>query len=331
MSARGAILRAAMGIGVYAGAFGATFGAVSVGSGLSLAQTMALSLVMFTGASQFAFVGVAAAGSPYAAVPAALLLGVRNAFYGVSLSEILHPHGLRRLLTAHFVIDETTAMAIAQPRAEHRRYAFWATGIVLCSLWQLGTLVGALLGAAMDPRALGLDAAAPAVFLALLWPALKRPGGPLVALGGALVAVALIPVAPAGVPVIAAAGVALLAGLRPSPLEQQPGRGGAGVTALWVAVALAALGSYAIKLAGVSLPDSILANPSVQRVAGYLPVAMLAALVCVQLFGGDQRYALDWRTLAGVAAGTAALLLRQGLLVVFLVAVGVTALLRLVT
>src|SRR6476659_9341505 len=92
---RGAILRAAIGIGLYAGAFGASFGAVSVGSGLSVGQTMVLSLVMFSGASQFAFVGVAATGgSVLAAVPSALLLGVRNAFYGVPIAEILHPHGL---------------------------------------------------------------------------------------------------------------------------------------------------------------------------------------------------------------------------------------------
>ena len=117
-SERGTILRAAIGIGLYAAAFGASFAAVSVGSGLSVGQTMVLSLVMFSGASQFAFVGViAAGGSPFAAVPAALLLGVRNAFYGVPMSEILHPRGVRRLITAHFVIDETTAMAVGQADA----------------------------------------------------------------------------------------------------------------------------------------------------------------------------------------------------------------------
>ena len=174
--ARAAILRAAVGIGVYAGALGTSFGAVSIGSGLSVGQTMLLSLVMFSGASQFAFVGVAAAGSPLAAIPAALLLGVRNAFYGVTLSEILNPRGWQRLWTAHFVIDETTAMAVAQSGRERQRYAFWVTGLILCACWQIGTLVGALVGTAIDPVALGLDAAAPAVFLALLWPALNQVG-----------------------------------------------------------------------------------------------------------------------------------------------------------
>jgi 4-azaleucine resistance transporter AzlC len=214
---RGAILKAAIGIGFYAMAFGASFGAISVGSGLTLAQTMVLSLVMFTGASQFAFVGVAAAGgSPLAAVPASLLLGVRNAFYGVPLSEILHPRCLARLWTAHFVIDETTAMAISQATPRARRFAFWATGFILFSLWQLGSLAGALIGRAVNPADIGLDAAAPAVFLALLWPSLRRRAARWVALGGAAVALALVPVAPPGVPVIAAAIVALVGGLLPN-------------------------------------------------------------------------------------------------------------------
>jgi 4-azaleucine resistance transporter AzlC len=214
---RGAILRAAMGIGLYAMAFGASFGAISIGSGLTLPQTMVLSLVMFTGASQFAFVGVAASGgSPFAAVPAALLLGMRNAFYGVPISEILHPRGFARLWTAHFVIDETTAMAIGQATPRARRFAFWTTGMILFSLWQLGSLAGALVGRAVNPTDIGLDAAAPAVFLALLWPMLRRQEGRWVALGGAAVALALIPVAPPGIPVIASAVVALIGGLLPS-------------------------------------------------------------------------------------------------------------------
>jgi branched-subunit amino acid transport protein len=103
------------------------------------------------------------------------------------------------------------------------------------------------------------------------------------------------------------------------------------VTVLWVAVVVAAVGCYLLKLAGVSLPESVLNTPIVQRVAGYLPVAMLSALVAVELFDGGGRYAVDWRTLAGVAAGVVALLLRRGLLVVFVVAIAVTALLRLLT
>jgi 4-azaleucine resistance transporter AzlC len=219
---RGRILKAAIGIGFYAMAFGASFGAIAVGSGLTLAQTMALSLVMFTGASQFAFVGVAASGgSPFAAVPAGLLLGVRNAFYGVPLSEILHPRGLARLWTAHFVIDETTAMAVSQATPRARRFAFWATGLTLFSLWQLGSLAGALIGSAVNPQEIGLDAAAPAVFLALLWPSLRRREARWVGLGGAAIALALVPIAPPGIPVVAAAVAALVGGILPDRAAAQ--------------------------------------------------------------------------------------------------------------
>jgi 4-azaleucine resistance transporter AzlC len=211
---RGPILQAAVGLGLYAGAFGMAFGAVAVGSGLSVAQALVLSLVLFSGASQFAFAGVVAGGgNPFAGVAAALLLGVRNAFYGVPMSKILDSRGIRRLWTAHFVIDETTAMAIGQPTRPASRYAFWATGLILFVCWQLGSLAGAVLGGTIDPAAFGLDAAAPAVFLALLWPSLQRRSGRVVALGGAGVALALVPFVPPGVPVLAAAAVALAAGL----------------------------------------------------------------------------------------------------------------------
>ncbi|MGO1974411.1 MAG: AzlD domain-containing protein [Propionibacteriaceae bacterium] len=103
------------------------------------------------------------------------------------------------------------------------------------------------------------------------------------------------------------------------------------MTALWIAVVVAAIGSYLTKLAGVSLPESVLNHPRVQRIARYLPIAMLSALVVVELVDGGGRYVLDWRTLAGVAAGVVALLLKRGVLVVFVVAVGVTALLRFLT
>ncbi len=199
---------------MYAAAFGATFGAVAVGTGLSVPQVLVLQSVMFTGASQFAFVGVLAnGGSPFAAVPAALLLGTRNAFYGVPVSGIVRPRGIQRFWTAHFVIDETTGMAVAQPTPRARRYAFWVTGFTLFVLWVLGGLAGALAGRSIDLTAFGLDAAAPAVFLALLAPQLRLPAAPAVAILAAIVAVVLIPFAPAGVPVIAAAGVALAGGL----------------------------------------------------------------------------------------------------------------------
>jgi 4-azaleucine resistance transporter AzlC len=219
---RAEIIRAAAGIGLYAGAFGVTFGAVSGTAGLSVTQAVTMSAVMFTGASQFASVGIlAAGGAPLAGLSAALLLGLRNAFYGVPVTRILRPRGLRRLWTAHFVIDESTAMAVAQPARRAGRYAFWATGITLYALWTLGTLAGALIGSGIDTSALGLDAAAPAIFLALLWPQLSHDRARTVALGAVVVALGLGPVAPAGVPIIAAAGVAIAAGSLPTRRRQR--------------------------------------------------------------------------------------------------------------
>ncbi len=216
---RNQILRAAVGIGLYAGAFGISFGAVSTTAGLNLWQTMILSLVMFSGGSQFAFVGIVAAGNPWFAIPASLLLAVRNAFYGVTISEIVHPRGWTKPLVAHLVIDETTAMAVGQKSPAAQRYAFFATGIILFILWQLGTFVGALVGAAIDPKSFGLDVAAPAAFIALLWPALTTTRAKLVAAGGGLVAFLLIPITSAGVPVIAAAIVALVMGMMEPPMS----------------------------------------------------------------------------------------------------------------
>ena len=210
---RAAVRKAVVGLGLYAVAFGLSFGAVSVSSGLSIGQTMVLSLVMFSGASQFAFVGVVAASVPVAAIPAALLLAVRNAFYGVTMSQILQPRGWRRLIAAQFVIDETTALAIGQPSPRAQRYAFWTAGFLLFTLWNLGTLAGGLVGSAVDPSALGLDVAAPAAFLALLWPSLKKAKNRWVAVIAVAVALAMVPLTPAGVPVLAAAAVAVVAGL----------------------------------------------------------------------------------------------------------------------
>ncbi len=211
------MLRNAAGVGAATGAYGISFGALSVAAGLSTGQTMVLSLLMFTGGSQFALVLVLGAGGGWAtAAGSAALLGSRNAFYGLRVSELLdRPRGWRRLLTAQFTIDETTAMALGQEEREAARLAFWATAISVYVLWGAGTLAGAL-GAALlpDPRVLGLDAAAPAAFLALLAPRLRGREPWLVAAAGAVVGLVLVPVVPAGVPVLVAALVAIAAGLR---------------------------------------------------------------------------------------------------------------------
>src|SRR5438045_2382168 len=165
-----AIVRDALGIGIASGVYAISFGAISTAAGLSLLQTCALSLLMFTGASQFALVGVVGAGgSIWAGAVAAALLGSRNTLYGVRLSTMLDVRGWRRAFGSHFVIDETTAMAIARDDPQLSRYAFWVTGVALFVFWNTGTLIGALATQAIsDPKVFGLDAAPPAAFLALL-------------------------------------------------------------------------------------------------------------------------------------------------------------------
>jgi 4-azaleucine resistance transporter AzlC len=219
---RVAIVRDSVAVGVATGAYGISFGALSVTAGLSLAQTCVLSLLMFTGASQFALVGVmAGGGGPVSGALTALLLGTRNTLYGLRMAPLLGWGLLRRVGAAHLLIDETTAMAVNRETRVEARTGFLATGASIFVLWNLGTLAGALAGGSMgDPRTYGLDAAVGAAFLALLWPRLAERRNQLVGVAGAAVALALVPVTAAGVPVLAAGGVALLAGLLPSREER---------------------------------------------------------------------------------------------------------------
>ena len=210
-------------IGLATGAYGISFGALAVAGGFSWLQAMALSLLMFTGASQFAAVAiVATGGAGFAAVLTTWLLGIRNGLYAMSLSARLRPRGWRLPFAAQLTIDESTAMAISHDdpttddRSEFRR-AFWATGIAVFALWNLGTLIGALGAAAVgDPADWGLDAAAPAALLALLWPRLSDRTARWTAAGAVLVTVICMPLLPPGLPVLASAMVALIIGLRRS-------------------------------------------------------------------------------------------------------------------
>jgi predicted branched-subunit amino acid permease len=212
------VIRDAVGIGVASGAYALSFGAISITSGLSLAQTCALSILMFTGASQFAFVGVVGAGgSAWAGAATATLLGSRNALYGLRLSSLLNVSGLRRVAASHFVIDETTAMAIARDTPPESRFAFWATGFILFSFWNLGTLIGALATQVIpNPKALGLDAAPPAAFLALVAPRLRGREPVAIAIGAAVVVLAVLPFVPPGVPLLIVAVLVVAFGLRPA-------------------------------------------------------------------------------------------------------------------
>lgn len=212
---RRSVVADSLGVGVATGAYGISFGALGTTSGLDVVQTCVLSLLVFTGASQFAFIGVVAAGgAPVTGALTSILLGSRNLFYGVSVAPILRVRGVRRLLTAHLVIDESTAMALAQPDAESARTGFWWTGGSIFVLWNLSTLAGAVAGTAIgDPRDYGLDAAVGAAFLGLLWPRLSSALGRLVAVVGAAVALGLVPLSPAGVPIIVGGATAVCVGL----------------------------------------------------------------------------------------------------------------------
>ncbi|MFI9771737.1 AzlC family ABC transporter permease [Streptomyces sp. NPDC052415] len=202
-----AVVRDGLGVGVAVGLSGFAFGVTSAGSGLSLWQTCALSLLVFTGASQFALVGaLAAGGGPIAAAAGAFFLGVRNAFYGLRLSQVLALPRAVRPFAAQWVIDETAAVALAQPTRRAARLGFVVTGLSLYVLWNLTTLAGALGAEAIgDTDAWGLDAAGPAVFLALLAPMLTSATERVVAGAAVVLGLGLLPVLPAGVPVLVAA------------------------------------------------------------------------------------------------------------------------------
>lgn len=192
---------------------GVSFGALAVVSGFSVWHTMVLSLVMFSGASQFALIGIIGTGGLAAWVPAALtaaLLGLRNGLYGLRMSPIIGPGPAKRTLAAQWTVDESTAVGSNQASVEAGRAGFWTTAVALYIGWNLATLAGALLGDVVgDVRSYGLDAAAAAAFLGLVWPRLKEGEPAFVALGAAVLTVVLLPAVPAGIPVLIVAVVAI--------------------------------------------------------------------------------------------------------------------------
>ena len=196
-------------ISIATGLYGISFGALAVAAGLSMWQAMALSVLMFTGGSQFAFIGViAGGGAASAALGAAALLGVRNAVYGMQMNRLLVPTGWRKWLAAHITIDESAATAVGQAAPDEQQRGFWTAGVGVFVLWNLFTLLGAWLGDALgDPRRWGLDGAAVAAFLGLLWPRLRQrePVG-LAVLCGVVTALA-VPLVPPGLPILLAAAV----------------------------------------------------------------------------------------------------------------------------
>ena len=211
-------LRDSLSVSITVGAYGTAFGAAAVANGFSLLQTCLLSLLTFSGASQFAVIGVlGAGGGALSGIATASLLGIRNGVYGVIMAPRLKVKGFKRIVAAQITIDESTAVALGQEVCGEKamRQGFWLTGFGVFLFWNLFTVAGALGAQAMgDIRAWGLDSAVPAAFLGLVWPRLKTNRDRALAVGCMIFALAMTPILPAGLPIIATAFIAVAVGLR---------------------------------------------------------------------------------------------------------------------
>ena len=214
---RSSVTRNAIGVGLATGVYGISFGALAVTSGFSFAQTQVLSLGLFSGASQFAVVGImGAGGGAVAAIATSSLLGFRNGLYALSIANVLKLKGFKKVIASQLTIDESTAMSVANNDDEEMsRWAFWATGISVFVFWNIATAIGAF-GASFvaDPKSLGLDAAVGAAFLALLWPRLVNKQIRVVGILAGLLALGLTPFFQPGIPVLASVLIAIAMGLK---------------------------------------------------------------------------------------------------------------------
>ena len=208
--------RTALSVAFTVGLYGAAFGAAGVTAGFSILQTCLLSILLFSGASQFAVVGImGAGGSAVSAIATATLLGFRNALYGLQMAPILKVKGLKRILAAQITIDESTAVATLQENDADRRRGFYVTGIGVFVFWNLFTFLGALGASAIgDPAVWGLDAAVPAAFCGLIWPRLKNKTHFIVSAVAIAWALILTPITAAGIPIITTVLLAIIFGLK---------------------------------------------------------------------------------------------------------------------
>jgi len=198
------------------GLYGTAFGAASIAAGFSVLQTCLLSLLAFSGASQFAVVGVmGAGGTAIAGIATASLLGVRNMLYALRMAPLLRVSGFKKVIAAQVTIDESTGVALSQEKlgTEAMKQGFWLTGFGVYIFWNIFTLLGALGAKAMgDPSAWGLDAAVPAAFLGLVWPRLINKLERALAACALVLAVLLSPVLSAGLPIISTVVLAVIFG-----------------------------------------------------------------------------------------------------------------------
>jgi len=213
---RNQVDRTALSVAFTVGLYGAAFGAAGVTAGFSILQTCLLSILLFSGASQFAVVGImGAGGAAVSAIATSTLLGFRNALYGLQMAPILKVKGLKRILAAQITIDESTAVATLQEDDADRRRGFYITGIGVYVFWNLFTFLGALGASAIgDPSVWGLDAAVPAAFCGLIWPRLKNKTHFIVSAVAIAWALILTPITAAGIPIITTVLLAIIFGLK---------------------------------------------------------------------------------------------------------------------
>lgn len=192
-----------------------SFGVLARQAGMSAAAAIVMSVIVFAGSAQFAAISIVAAGGALgAAVAAAALMNSRFLPMGIALAPSLPGGPLKRAAQGQAVIDASWAMALGDDGRFDRWFLFGATAVQYTT-WQAGTVLGAFGGDLLhDTHELGLDAIYPTFFLALLLNEVRNNRrARVVAALGALIALSLVPVAPAGVPVLAASLAALL-GLR---------------------------------------------------------------------------------------------------------------------
>jgi len=219
------VVTASLTLATAVGVFAISFGVGAVAAGASIAQTCAMSLLVFTGASQLSAISViGAGGSTASALGGALVLAARNGVYALTMGRRIEGRLPTRLVAAQFTIDESTAMSVAQDDPVAQRTAFWITGGCIYLFWNIGTLIGALLGSAVDPVTFGLDAAFPAAYVAMVWPQLCTPRGRRAGILGAAICISLVPVLPVGVPILCAA-LAVLVGIAPEQSTSAPRAG----------------------------------------------------------------------------------------------------------
>ena len=206
------ILIAAMPIAIAVFVFGVSFGVLAIAAHLPAWSVVMMSVLVFAGSAQFAAVGVISAGGGIlTAVLAGALLNLRYLATGIAAARSLPGKSWMRALLAQLVVDESYVLASAAgERGRPDQRTLVLSGAVLYCAWVVGTTLGAWIGPVVgDPKRVGLDAAFPALFTALLWPMLKAPHGARCAIGGALVALLLAPFTPPGVPLAGAAVVGL--------------------------------------------------------------------------------------------------------------------------